>query len=85
MGCFPEDLTPEIVFSRLWEFDRKNFIIVCISVVSKDALCFLKGMKKKKKERNTIFKGQIVVSLRRADLPGTKSLSRLCFYLFYFL
>jgi len=85
MWCFPEDLTPEIVFSSLWEFDRKNFVTVYFSIVSKDALCFLKDTKKKKKERNIICKGQIDVSLGRTDLPGTKSLSRLCFYLFYFL
>lgn len=50
MWCFPEDLTPEIVFSSLWEFDRKNFVTVYFSIVSKDALCFLKDTKKKRKK-----------------------------------
>ena len=65
MRRFPEGLTPEIVFSSLWEFDRKNFVTVCFSIVSKDALCFLKGMKKKKEEKKYYMQGPNRCQLRK--------------------
>ena len=64
-----EDVIPEIVFSRLWEFSRKK-LCNYVTTVCKDAFYFSKARKKKKNFARVTL---LDVHLVRTSLPGIKS------------
>lgn len=77
-GNFLEDMIPEIVFSRLWEFAGEKLTLIYLLLEFQGCTDLTKIQKRREEEggeeeRNTLCKGQIDVSLVRTSLPGTKS------------